>query len=232
MGNKGIMKSDFKNIPLNDRPREKALNNGVEFLSDQELLAIILKCGTKGQSVLDLSNTIMKKYHNFSNLINCNYNELISIQGINKAKAIEIMSIIEIIKRIQKSKVNDIKVINSPDDIYEIFSPLLENETQENFWIIYLNIKSHVIKWEKLFVGGVSISIIDVNLILKKAIEYGACKIICIHNHPSGDPTPSNQDILITKKINKNLLVLDMKLLDHIIIGKCGYISLKREGIF
>ena len=94
MGNKGIMKSDFKNIPLNDRPREKALNNGVEFLSDQELLAIILKCGTKGQSVLDLSNTIMKKYHNFSNLINCNYNELISIQGINKAKAIEIMSII------------------------------------------------------------------------------------------------------------------------------------------
>ena len=98
--------------------------------------------------------------------------------------------------------------------------------------VIFLNVKSHIIKYETLFIGGSSFSIIDVNLILKKAISYGATKIVCLHNHPSGDPTPSSQDVLITKKIKMNAEMLDIKLLDHIIIGKCGYVSLKKEGIF
>lgn len=226
------MSTDFKNIPINERPREKYLNMGAESLSNQELLALMLHFGTKGVNVLELANNILKKYYNFNNLLNCNYEDLIEIPGIKKAKAIQILAMMEILKRMQKSKLDEIKIINSPDDIYNNFSILLNEEKQEKFIVVYLNIKSHIIKYETLFVGGVNTSIIDVNLIFKKAIRYGASKIICIHNHPSGDPTPSTQDILVTKKINNIANVLEIKLLDHIIIGKKDYISLKKEGIF
>jgi len=224
--------SDFSKIPIKDRPREKFLNNGPEYLSDQELLALMLHFGTKGQSVLDLANNIIKRYYNFNNLLNCNYEDLIKVPGIKKAKAIQILAIMEIVKRMQKNKLEDIKTINSPEDIFECYSLMLNEEKQENFVVIFLNIKSHVIKHETLFVGGSNCSIVDINLILNKAIRYGACKIICLHNHPSGDPTPSKQDIIITKKINMNSEMLDIKLLDHIIIGRNNYISLKKEGIF
>lgn len=226
------MGSQFKNIPLNERPREKAINNGVETLSNEELLAIILKCGTKGVSVLELADGILKKYYTFNNILNCNYEELMEIKGINKAKAIELLAIMEIAKRIQKNKINDLKSISSPEDIYNNFSVLLKEEKQENFMVVFLDIKSHIIKYEILFVGGVSSSIIDVNFILRKAINYGASKIICLHNHPSGDPTPSNQDIMVTKKIYLHADILDIKLMDHIIIGKNSYVSLKKEGLF
>lgn len=226
------MLSKFKNIPRNERPREKFINKGPSILSDQELLAVLLKSGTKGQDVLDLANEVIKKYYNFHNLLNCKYEELISIKGIKQAKAVEILAVMEIAKRMQKSKIENLTIINRPEDIYDNFSIFIKDEIQENFMVIFLNIKSHVIKYEKMFVGGTSFSIIDVNLILKKAIEYGACKIICLHNHPSGDPSPSTQDILITKKINTNAEILDIKLLDHIIIGKSNYVSMKKEGIF
>ncbi len=213
---------------IEEMPREKAIKNGIETLSDSELLALVLKTGTKKMNVFELSNYILSKYNNFNDLINCNYKDLIEINGIKKAKAIELLAIMEIAKRVQISKINNIKVINNADDIYNNFSLLLKEEKQEVFMVIFLNIKSHIIKYEKLFVGGISNSVVDVNLILKKALIYGASKIICLHNHPSGDPTPSVQDILITKKIIKMCEVVDIKMLDHIIIGKEDYISLKK----
>lgn len=226
------MGNDFKSIPVEDRPREKALRYGFDTLSDSELLALILKTGIKGISVMALSNSILNTYYNFNNLMNSVYKDLINIVGINKVKAIEILAIMEIAKRIQKNKIMEVKVINSPEDIYNNFSLLIKEEKQEVFMVIYLNIKSHIIKYEKLFVGGCNFSIIDVNLIFKNAISYGAYKIICVHNHPSGDPTPSKQDILITKKINMTGEMVDIKLIDHIIIGKKTFVSLKKEGMF
>lgn len=226
------MASKFKEIPKQERPREKFINSGWSSLSDQELLAVVLKSGTKDLDVLDLAGSIIKKYYNFNNLLNCKYEELITIKGIKQAKAIEILAIMEIAKRMQKSKVEERLIINSPEDIYNSFSIFIENEVQENFMVIFLNIKSYVIRYEKLFIGGTNFSIIDVNLILKKSIEYGACKIICLHNHPSGDPTPSNQDVMITKKIDMNAQILDIKLLDHIIVGKNKFVSLKKDGFF
>jgi len=232
MGNRELKSSNFKNIPLNMRPREKAKVKGVQNLTDQELLALILRCGTKGTSVLELSSNIINKYHNFYNLVNCEYKDLMKINGVKEAKAIEILSVMELTKRIQKSKLDIVEVINSPDDIYNNFYIFLKEEKQENFIVVFLDIKSHIINYETLFVGGSNFSLIDVNLILKKSICYGACKIICLHNHPSGDPTPSNQDIMITKKINTAAQLLEIKLLDHIIIGKDKYISLKKDGFF
>lgn len=213
---------------IKEMPREKAIINGINSLSDNELLALILKTGTKTMNVFELSNYILNTYHNFNELINCCYEDLIKISGIKKAKAIEILAIMEIAKRIQKGKINKLTIINKADDVYNYFSILLREEKQEVFMVIFLNIKSHIIKYEKLFVGGVNTSIIDSNLIFKKALTCGACKIICVHNHPSGDPTPSAQDILITKKIIKIGEVVGIQVLDHIIIGKEKYISLKK----
>ena len=211
------MKSDFKEIPLENRPREKARAYGFSCLTNQELIAIVLKSGIKGISVLEIAKNLLEKYQNLNNLINSSYEDLIKIEGIRDVKAIELLAIMEIAKRVQKNRIDEMKAVNSPDDIYDKFSLLLKEEKQENFMVIFLNIKSHIIKYETLFVGGSCSSIIDVNLVLKKAIEYGANKIICIHNHPSGDPTPSKQDILITKKIKMTSEMLDIKLLDHII---------------
>lgn len=222
----------MKSVPLDSRPREKALANGVECLTNAELLAIILRCGTKEHNVLELAGIIMSKYYNFNNLINCSYKELVGIKGINKVKAIELLAIMEIAKRVQKSKIGNLKSIKDPNDVYEYFSLLIKEEKQEVFMVIFLNIKSHIIKYEKLFVGGVNCSVIDVNIIFKKAIECGASKIICLHNHPSGDPTPSDQDIIVTQKINDVGMILNVKLIDHLIIGRKGYVSLKKEAYF
>lgn len=213
---------------IEDMPREKAIRNGITTLSNNELLALVLKTGTKKMNVFELSNYILNRYNSFNELINCSYEDLIKINGIKKAKAIEILAIMEIAKRVQMSKIDKLKTINSADDVYNYFSMLLKEENQEVFMVIFLNIKSHIIKYEKLFVGGVSNSIVDVNLILKKALISGANKIICVHNHPSGDPTPSVQDVLITKKIIKMCELVDIKVVDHIIIGKEDYISLKK----
>lgn len=224
------MKENFKCIPKNERPREKAINYGIDSLSNEELLAILLRCGTKSKNVLELANDIMKKHQTFSNLVNSTYEELIKLEGINTAKAIEILTITEINKRIQKSKISKIKKITKPKEIYDNFSVLLKDEKQEVFMVIFLNIKSQIIKYEKLFVGGTNCSVIDINLIFKKAMNYGSSKIICLHNHPSGDPTPSNQDIFTTKKIIKISELTNIQLLDHIIIGKDNYTSLKKEN--
>ncbi len=224
------MNYKIEKIPLYDRPREKAINLGIEYLSNEELLALVLRCGTKKRSVLELAHFIMEKYSSFSNLLNCNYEELILIEGIKKAKAIEILAIMEIAKRVQKNKINNLKKINDPEDIYNYFSLLIKDEKQEVFMVVFLDIKAHIIKYEKLFVGGISSSIIDINVIFKKALLYGSSKIICLHNHPSGDPSPSNQDIFISQKIMKLGELLNIKLMDHIIIGKKGYISLKKES--
>lgn len=224
------MKDDFKIIPKKERPREKALYNGIDSLSNEELLALILRCGTKNKNVIELATFIMKKYYTFNNLINCTYEELIKIEGIKQAKAVEILAIMEISKRIQKNRIGELKKINSPEDIYKHFSLLINEEKQEVFMVIFLNIKSHIIKYEKLFIGGVNSSIIDINVIFKKAINYGASKIICLHNHPSGDSSPSTQDVLITKKIMKVGEIVSVPLVDHIIIGKGNYTSLKKES--
>lgn len=223
------MESKFKDIPISQRPREKALKYGISNLSDTELLAIVLRCGSKKKDVMEISKELLNKFIDFNRIINCSLNELLKIESINKIKAIEIQAIMEIAKRAQRNKICNVKKINTPEDIHKYFSFLIENKTQEVFVVIFLNVKNHIIKYEELFMGGIDCSIIDVKLIFKNAFNCGASKIICMHNHPSGDPSPSNQDLLITKKIMNLGEVLDIKLLDHLIIGKNSYISLKKE---
>lgn len=225
------MKRSISDIPFEERPREKAKRNGIENLSNEELLALVFRCGSKTSNVIDLANTIMEKYKTFNNLVNSTYEDLIKLNGIKEVKALEILAIMEIAKRVGKNKINNLKAIKSPRDIYEHFSVLLKDRNQEVFMVIFLNIKSHIIRYEELFKGGLNSSIVDVNLIFKKAISYNASKIICLHNHPSGDPTPSKQDIMVANKIDKIGGILEINVMDHIIIGKGRYFSFKESEI-
>ncbi len=213
------------------RPREKAMKEGISALSNRELLALIIRCGVKGISSLEIADNILDKFGSLSELLRTDMNYLMKIKGIKKAKALEISATLELAKRIGKEKGRKITYIHDASNVYELIKEQLENEIQEYFIVLFMNIKLSIIKQETLFIGGEISSLIDINLIFKKAMALGARKIICIHNHPSGDPTPSNDDILLTNKIRKIGEIANIELLDHIIIGKGTYISFKQLKI-
>lgn len=223
--------SKIKNIEISQRPREKALLNGIKSLSTKELLALIIRCGTKDVSAIEIAELLLSSYGSLSNLLNSDIYGLMKIKGIKKAKAIEIMAILELTKRISSESNKNILSIREAEDVYKIFRMELENEQQEHFVVLFLNVKLIIIKKETLFVGGETSSLIDVNLLFKKALICGARKIICIHNHPSGDPTPSSEDIKLTTKIRKICEIVKIDLLDHIIIGRNNYFSFAKMGI-
>ena len=220
--------SKIANIDRFSRPREKALTNGIKSLSDIELLALIIRCGTRGSSAIEIGEHIFKKYGSLSNLLSTDVYSLMDVKGIKEAKAIELMAVIELAKRASNEVNRSVSIIDDADSAYNYVKAELENETQEIFVVLFLNVKLKLIKKEHLFVGGECSSIVDINLLFKKAISCGARKIICIHNHPSGDPLPSNEDINLTNRIRKIADIVKIELLDHIIIGKNDYFSFSK----
>lgn len=221
----------IKDIPLNERPRERLINKGVEYLSNEELLAILLKTGTKDYSVKALANSILKQLDNINSLKDINLQSLIKIKGIGQVKACEILAAIELGKRLNEkiTCINQIKVYSS-DSIYEYYKDKLNDKKQEHFYCVYLDTKNHIIKDKLLFIGTINESLIHPREIFKEAYLLGASSVICVHNHPSGNANPSNNDILMTKQLQEVGKILGIKVLDHIIIGKDVYFSFNDNG--
>lgn len=216
----------IKDIPLNERPRERLINKGVEYLSNEDLLAILLKTGTKENSVKVLANNILKQLDDINNLKEINLERLVKIKGIGKAKACELLAAIELGKRLNKKidNLNQIKIYSS-NSIYEYYQDKLKDKLQEYFYCVYLDTKNHIIKDKLLFIGTINESLIHPREIFKEAYLLSASGIICIHNHPSGNVNPSNNDIIMTKQLVEVGKILGIKVLDHIIIGKDNYYS-------
>ena len=216
----------IKDIPLNERPRERLINKGVEYLSNEDLLAILLKTGTKENSVKVLANNILKQLDDINNLKDINLEKLVKIKGIGKAKACELLAAIELGKRLNKKidNLNQIKIYSS-NSIYEYYQDKLKDKLQEYFYCVYLDTKNHIIKDKLLFIGTINESLIHPREIFKEAYLLSASSIICIHNHPSGNVNPSNNDIIMTKQLVEVGKILGIKVLDHIIIGKDNYYS-------
>ncbi len=216
----------IKDIPLNERPRERLINKGVEYLSNEDLLAILLKTGTKENSVKVLANNILKQLDDINNLKEINLERLVKIKGIGKAKACELLAAIELGKRLNKKidNLNQIKIYSS-NSIYEYYQDKLKDKLQEYFYCVYLDTKNHIIKDKLLFIGTINESLIHPREIFKEAYLLSASSIICIHNHPSGNVNPSNNDIIMTKQLVEAGKILGIKVLDHIIIGKNNYYS-------
>ncbi|KKP30759.1 MAG: hypothetical protein UR15_C0001G0004 [Parcubacteria group bacterium GW2011_GWA2_31_28] len=218
----------IKDLPNDSKPRERFLKYGSKALSDAELLAIILRTGTKGQNVLELANYLIKRY-GLDSLFDCSIDELRKIKGIGGAKAINLLSIAELAKRYSSYKfpVNKIKYAK---DVFNLFHERLKNEKQENFIVLHLNKKNSVIKEEFITKGTLDSSLIDQRETFKLAIRNSASRIILVHNHPSGDPSPSPEDLEVTEKLVESGELLGISVLDHVIVGRESYWSWKESN--
>lgn len=216
----------IKDLPLLDRPIERLINKGVESLSNEELLAIILRTGTKEKSAKDLAAQLISKYRSVKELSNVSFEQLSSVSGIGRSKAAILMSCFELSKRINMSvdSLIDIKA-NNPDIIFEYYKDLLKDKNQEYFYAIYLNTKNRIIKDKLLFIGTINYSVVHPREVFKEAYLAGASSIILVHNHPTGNILPSSNDIDTTKKLKEIGDIMGVKVVDHIIIGKDKYYS-------
>ena len=214
----------IKEIPINERPRERLKEVGVENLSDKELISIILKTGTKEKNVSDLSLDILNKY-SLSDLKNISINNLIKIKGIGEVKAIELIAAIELGKRIFLKEKPNKKDLTSPEEIYKYTKYLFYDKKQEYFYALYFNNKQQLLKTKLLFIGTINQSITHPREVFKEAYLLSASSIICLHNHPSNDTTPSHADITFTKALIEIGKIQNIPILDHIIVGDDNYYS-------
>lgn len=221
----------IKEIPKEERPRERFLKYGPTTMQTHELLAIILRTGSKDISVLDVSKELLSRFRTLKDLSKASITELTKQKGIGSSKAMELLAAIEIGKRVRLETFQRNVSLTKPEQIFHYMKDNLELKTQEHLIAIYLTAKGELIKKETLFIGSLNSSLIHPREIFKHAVLNSAAAIVLVHNHPSGDPTPSNQDISVTKLIHENSLMMDIKLLDHVIIGRDKYFSFKEKNI-
>ncbi|WP_412899347.1 RadC family protein [Bacillus sp. 1P02SD] len=220
----------IRDYPQDERPRERLVSDGADSLSNHELLAILLRTGSKEELVIQLSNRLLHHFEGLRLLKDASVEEITSIKGIGKAKAVQIMAAIELGRRIGKLQYEDRYVIRSPEDGAKYVMEDMRFLTQEHFVCLYLNTKNQVIHRQTIFIGSLNASIVHPREVYKEAFRRSAASIICIHNHPSGDPAPSREDIEVTKRLVECGRIIGIELLDHLIIGEHKYVSLKEKG--
>lgn len=220
----------IKEIPINERPRERLINNGQESLSDEELLALILKTGYKNMSAKDLAAYILSIFGGIENLKNIDYHEIKRIKGLGPAKACSIVALAELNRRMNRKIISLTGIkINTPQKVFEFYKNKI-NSMQEHVYCIYLDSHKKIIKQQLLFIGTVNYSMIHPRDIFKEAYLLNASSIICVHNHPTGDVTPSKNDINITVRLKEIGNLLGIPLIDHIIVGADKYYSFLENG--
>ena len=221
----------FKKLPNDEKPRERLMKYGKENVSTNELIEIILKSGTKKYGIKEISHNILSSVNNINEFRNMEVNSLINIEGMSKIKAIELVAAIELGRRVYEDNFyKDMIYLTNPDAIINYFHNLFKNEKQELFYVIYLDNQKKYIDKKLLFKGTVNYSLVHPREIFKEAYLLSASYIICIHNHPSGNASPSSNDIEITKNIKEIGKIHGIGLLDHIIIGNNNYYSFYEDN--
>jgi len=222
----------IKDIPQNERPKEKLLTYGAECLSNSELLAIILRTGTQGENVLQLSSRLLAELEGLDGILSASFNDITSIKGIKEGKASQILALSELFRRFRTLKaMKKSTKINSPKDLANLLMGEMNELTQEVLKVILLSTKNMIIGSKDVFKGSLNMSVVHPREIFKQAIDKNSASIIICHNHPSGDPTPSKEDINITLRIKECGNIMGIQLVDHIIIGNNKFVSLKERGL-
>ena len=217
---------------VEERPREKVMANGVQYLSDSELLAILIGSGTRHITAVELARQILKGAGNSLHLLGRQgIGELVRIKGVGPAKAIAILAALELGRRRAGIQHTEKTPVKSSETVYKLFHPLMGDLEHEEFWLLMLNRANRVLGRYKVSQGGLSGTVIDTRIILKKALDNLASSIIVCHNHPSGNKQPSDADLKITEKLKKAAEILEIKLLDHVIIADKSYFSFADEGL-
>jgi DNA repair protein RadC len=221
-----------KDLPSDDRPREKLWLRGVNSLSDAELIAILLRTGKKGKSVLEIARELIHKEGNLAGLALKSVDALKKVSGIGNDKAATLAAAFEISRRIQsQSGTVSHRKITSPGDVAQIFIPLMRDELKEKFIVVCLNSANKIIRYETISIGNLNSSIVHPREIFKAAIDCASASIILVHNHPSGNPEPSEEDISITRKLVEAGKIMDIPVFDHLILTREGYTSFVEKRI-
>lgn len=220
----------MKDVPLYERPRERLLRQGAAPLADTELLAILLRTGAEKESSIDLAKRLLSMFGDLRGLAQASHQELIKVKGIGPVKAIELHAAFEMGRRIQQNFHYERPTIRYPRDVATLLMPEMSQLTQEHFICLFLNTKNHVTGKETIFVGSLDASIVHPREVFKEAIRRSSASVICVHNHPSGDPTPSREDIAVTKTLQEAGELIGITVLDHVIIGDGRFTSLKEQG--
>ncbi|WP_261304829.1 RadC family protein [Paenibacillus andongensis] len=220
----------LREVPQEERPRERMLQYGAGALSHAELLAILLRTGTVSESALRLAGRILSESGGLRSLVDMSKDQLTQIKGIGDAKALQIQAGIELGRRLAKSTFAERVIIRSPKDIADLVSEDLRYLQKEHFVCLFLNTKNHLLAQETLSMGSLNASIVHPREVFRAAIKRSSASIICVHNHPSGDPTPSPEDIQLTHRLMEAGTIIGIEVLDHVIIGDQRFISLKEQG--
>lgn len=220
-----------KDLPVDDRPREKLILRGAQSLSDAELISILLRTGTRGKSVIEVAQVLLQD-KSLASLASNSVESFTRQIGIGKDKAATLVAAFELSRRIKASdKWYSNKKITSPKDIADIFIPLLRDEVKEKFLVVCLNSSNQIIKFEIISIGNLNSSIVHPREVFKLAIDNNSANIFLVHNHPSGNLEPSREDIAITKRLVEAGNIFDIKVLDHLIIAGDNYTSLVENRI-
>ncbi|MGY5352413.1 RadC family protein [Wenyingzhuangia sp. IMCC45533] len=231
------MKEDIKSFTIKDwkeedRPREKLLVKGAQALSDAELVAILIGSGNRKESAVQLSKRILTHFkNNFNELARASIAELCKFNGVGEAKAISIVTALEVGKRRRLAAALSIPKISCSKDAFEILNPIMGDLPHEEFWILHLNNNNKVIDRQLISKGGLTGTMVDLRLVFKKSLELLSTAMVLGHNHPSGKINPSSADKQLTQKIKNAAALLDIKVLDHLIITQKAYFSFADEGI-
>lgn len=222
-----------RDLPPEERPREKLLSYGPGALSNAELLAVLLRNGTREKSVLRVAEEILAhiKERGLSAMTHISVVELAKIDGVGKVKAATLQAAVELGRRLATQQAAKIEIIHGPEDVAKYAMPRYRFEQKEHFAVLLLNTKNHVIGMPEISVGSLSASVVHPREVFRAAIDYAAASMILLHNHPSGDPTPSREDISVTSRLVKAGKVMDIPVLDHVVLGKERFASFKEKGL-
>ena len=222
-----------RDLPLEERPREKLLAYGAAKLSNAELLAILLRTGTRENSVLHVAEQILAHYKEvgLEAMTRMMPAELEGISGVGAAKAATVLAAVELGRRLSTKAAAKRSVIHGPEDAANYAMPHFRYERREHFAILILNMKNHVLAMPVISIGSLSASVVHPREVFHAAIQYGAAAVILLHNHPSGDPAPSREDIQITHRLVKAGRIMDIPVLDHVVLGDNCFVSLKEKGL-
>ena len=220
-------------LPVSERPRERLSKYGVDKLSAQEILAVLLGRGIAGESVTVTSQRLLSRFGNLKGIANATLEELSDIKGIGPAKASQIKAAFELAKRLEDPPESDKKpVVKTPEDVENLVRTKLKGKKKEYFLVLSLDTRGKLIKTSEVSVGSLDSSIVHPREVFKEALTASAASVIFVHNHPSGDPEPSEDDIKLTKRLTDAGNILGIDVLDHVIVADHDFRSLKREGLF
>ncbi|MFN2270177.1 MAG: RadC family protein [Anaerolineae bacterium] len=221
----------IKDLPVDERPRERLARAGEGALSTAELLAIILRTGLGGENVLAMATRLISKYNGLPGLARASFAELQAEKGLGKAKTAQIKAALELGRRMLLTSPEDRFAVRSPADVAQLLMAEMAHLEQEHFRVLYLDTRNRLMGSETVYVGSLNASHIRVGEIFRDAVKRNCAAIIVVHNHPSGDPTPSPEDVAVTRQLVEAGKLLDIELLDHLIIGQQRFVSLRERGL-